>query len=119
MMKRLRFRRSCNPNKGRKNLAISSRTEDKECKTYIRKFFNYYVTVSQDRNPQIESPEIRIKKSFNSKRMVEKFKFQVKGVFYMRHKDRQLKVEFHHVLIIHIKWKSKNFSPKKSVSLTK
>ena len=68
--------------------------------------------------PEARAPVVFIRKSFDSKKGVEEFGFHVKGYFLVDHEDTLMKVLFYHTLDIKIKWKAKNFSPKKSDSLT-
>ena len=101
-----------------KAISVSETSEDKECKTYVRKNFVYIV--SPDVEPQeqtINPPDIYIKKSYDSKTKQERFSFRVKGSFYITRERAFYKVSFCHSLTINITWKLKVFSPK-SVTLT-
>ena len=102
----------------RKVISINEHTEDKECKTNVRKSFAYVVSLANPDEKTLIEPQIYIKKSFDSKSQVEKFSFRVKGAFYMNKERYTLKVDFCHTLKIDISWKNKVFSPKKSATLT-
>ena len=102
----------------RKNFSICSKKEDKACKTQVHKSFTYVVDRVTDVTPAAKAPIVFIRKSFDAKTRVEEFGFHVKGFFLVNHEDMLMKVLFHHTLDIKIKWKAKDFSPKKSESLT-
>ena len=102
----------------RKLISICEHSEDKECKTYVRKSFIYIVSKAETIEDQPKPPEVFIKKRFDTKSLTERFSFRVKGAFYINQERSLLKVNFCHALRIHIVWKSKLFSPKKSVTLT-
>ena len=116
-MKKILYKRRKNEKKRNKNLSICTFSEDKECFTRVHKSFQYHVSLTQAVNPKVETPQIFIKKHFDSKRKMEKFRFEVVGSFYMTHKRMLVKVDFNHTLNIRIIWK-KDFSPKKSEALT-
>lgn len=101
-----------------KSMCISNRTEDKDAKTLVRKKFNYLAAISKETKPKIEAPEVHIFKSFDTAKGIEKFSFRVVGSMYLNHKEQLIKVNFKHSLNIHIYWKQKIFSPKKSAVLT-
>ena len=101
----------------RKLISIAENSEDKECKTYVRKSFVYIVSKAETAG-EVNAPEIFIKKRFDTKSLVERFSFRVKGSFYLTREQSLFKVDFCHTLRINILWKSKIFSPKKSVTLT-
>ena len=117
-MKEVLFRKSLKPVKRIKSMAIGSVNEDKDSKTRIRKSFVYHVTPAQEAEKTVAAPQIYITKIFDSKSRVEKFHMIVKGSFYMTHNRFLVKVQFRHTLHIQIDWKTKIFSPKKSVALT-
>jgi hypothetical protein len=103
----------------RKLISICENSEDKECKTYVRKSFIYIVSKVEAVEANPNPPEVFIKKRFDTKSLTERFSFRVKGTFYINNAERHLmKVNFCHTLRINIIWKSKIFSPKKSVTLT-
>ena len=102
----------------RKLISICENSEDKECKTYVRKSFVYIVSKAESAEEQPAAPEIYIKKRFDTKSLTERFSFRVKGSFYLTQDRNLFKVNFCHTLRINIIWKSKIFSPKKSVTLT-
>ncbi len=118
-MKTMVFRRNKDVNRGTKFLQICSRYQDKECSTIVRKGFLYKVKRAPNLEPKIESPQVYIRKYIDTRAGIEKFSFRVKGTFYMTHERVLMQVDFHHSLHIKIIWKNKkNFSPKKSESLT-
>ena len=117
-MKNVLFESQIDLEKKRKNFSIYSRTEDKQCKTQIRKSFTYVVGRTKEVNPRSKAPLVFIQKSFDTKRGVEGFSFHVKGHFHISNNDALMKVLFHHTLDIRIRWKVKDFSPKESASLT-
>lgn len=102
----------------KKNFSICSKMEDQACKTQVQKSFTYVVNRVEESMPEAKAPVVFIRKSFDSKRRIEQFGFHVRGCFLVTHEDVLMKVLFHHTLDIRIKWKTKNFSPKKSDSLT-
>ena len=105
----------------RKLISICEDSEDKECKTHVRKSFIYIISKAQAADVQEtpQPPEVYIKKRFDTQSLIERFSFRVKGSFYLNNKERGLlKIHFCHTLRINIIWKSKLFSPKKSVTLT-
>ena len=101
----------------RKLISISENSEDKECKTYVRKSFIYILSKAEKVEENLNPPEIFIKKRFDTKTLSERFSFRVKGSFYLNKDHGLFKVDFCHTLRINIIWKSKIFSPKKSVTL--
>ena len=101
-----------------KVISITENSEDNECKTMVRKSFVYILTEVKCINESLGKPEIFIRKSFDTRLRDEKFNFRVKGGFYMTQERDIFKVDFCHTLNIHIKWKGKIFSPKKSATLT-
>jgi hypothetical protein len=117
-MKKMTFERRQSAENRTKTFCMTSRTEDRESTTQVKKSFHYMVSLPEAAEPSVLDPEIFIRKGFDSKRRQETFNFQVIGSFYMTHERRLLRVDFHHVLDIQIDWK-KDFSPKKSAVLTK
>ena len=117
-MKKLIFERRQNVENRTKTMCMSSRSEDAESVTSVKKSFHYMLSQPENPQPQVLSPEIFIRKGYDSKRKVESFNFQVIGSFYITHDRQLLRVDFHHCLDIQIDWK-KDFSPKKSAVLTK
>ena len=102
----------------RKMISISEHAEDTECLTHVHKNFIYMVTRVEAASPAMPQPQIYINKAFNTKSQQERFSFRVKGAFYMPRDRNIFRVDFCHILRIHITWKNKIFSPKKSVTLT-
>lgn len=117
-MKTINFKRRQDVKRGTKYLHISSKTENSECITLVRKGFLYKAKISHELDPQPSSPEVHIRKSHDTKQNIEKFSFHVKGTFYVSHARRLIQVDFHHSLNIKIVWKKKAFSPEKSEVLT-
>ncbi|OGX06039.1 MAG: hypothetical protein A2Z88_02870 [Omnitrophica WOR_2 bacterium GWA2_47_8] len=103
--------------KRRKVISICESSQEKEYKTRVKKNFIYLVTKERQINPQLAEPHIYVTKQINSKKKEEKFFFRVKGAFYMAQEDCLYKVDFRHSLNILIQW-NKDFSPKKSATLT-
>ena len=99
-------------------ISLSEKSEDKDCKTIVRKHFVYIVSKVNAMEEQLPPPNVYIKKTFKTKQKIENFSFRVKGNFYLT-KDRSIfLVGFCHSLKINIEWKQKDISPKKSVTLT-
>lgn len=117
-MKDVLFESQIDLEKCRKNFSICSQTEDKTNKTKVQKSFMYVVDRVQGPAPVAKAPIVFIRKSFDAKTRIEEFGFHVRGYFLVNHEDILMKVLFHHTLDIQIKWKAKDFSPKKSASLT-
>ena len=117
-MKKVLYKKRINLKKRLKTFSIYSRSEDQECKTKVRKGFAYAVDWARKSKPHSKPPLIFINKTFDTKKGIETFSFHVKGYFYINYNRELMRVRFHHTLDIEIKWKVKDFSPKKSVSLT-
>jgi len=117
-MREIAYRKKQSLKNRRKVISITENSEDNECKTMVRKSFVYILTEVKHVEDDLGKPEIFIRKSFNSKLKKEKFNFRVKGGFYMTQDRDVFKVDFCHTLNIHIDWKGKVFSPKKSATLT-
>lgn len=92
-------------------------SEDKECVTKIRKAFVYVLTPVVGEPGIPGEPQIRIQKSFNTKTRDEKFSFRIKGSVYVNLHRRLVRVDYCHSLRIHLRWKIKVISPKKSVTM--
>lgn len=118
-MKKVLYKKFTDPAQGLKSMSIGQRYQDKESRTYVLKKFVYQVSRSSEVCPEDTPPQMFIKKHFDSKKGIERFNFQVKGCFHLRHKRMLIKVNFQHSLNIKITWKNKDFSPKKSDTLTK
>jgi len=117
-MRQLVYKKRQSLRNRRKGIAIHEFSEDKDCKTQVRKNFAYKVTrVEQVEGPG-ERPQIFILKEFNTQTKEEKFTFRVRGDFFLTRDRYVFKVEFCHTLRIGIHWKKNIFSPKKSVTLT-
>jgi vacuolar-type H+-ATPase subunit E/Vma4 len=99
-----------------KIIKIVEKAEDQECLTKVRKTFVYVVSGAMEEE-KLPEPQIKIRKSFDTKTREEKFSFRIKGGIYVNHNRRLLRVDYSHTLKINLKWKSKVFSPKKSVTV--
>jgi len=117
-MKKVFFKKLTNPKDRTKTVLINSQSEDDECKTNMRKSFVYKVSQADKVDLSLEAPQVHIRKSFDTKKRIEKFHLKVDGKFYMKHERLTLEVNFQHTLNIAIHWKTKVFSPKKSEILT-
>lgn len=117
-MREVLYEKRLDPAKRVKVFSIDSETVDKKCKTKICKSFRYKVDRARESDPRNKAPLIFIRKSFDTKRRIESFSFHVKGFFFISHGKELLRVRFNHALDITIHWNAKDFSPKKSVSLT-
>lgn len=117
-MKDIQYKKQLNKKKNLKTVTIHQKSEDKDCVTRIRKGFLYNISENFDENTEITSPEIFIKKNFDTKKRVESFSFKVKGHFFIKQNRRLLKVRFRHSLNIKMQWKTKIFSPDESEMLT-
>ena len=100
-----------------KIVTIEEHSEDQDCITMVRKNFLYMLGPSVDTMEELPTPEIKIKKSFDTKTREERFAFRIKGSFYTNRNRRLYKVLYAHTLKINLKWKSKVYSPKKSVTM--
>ena len=100
-----------------KIISILENSEDQNCVTNIRKNFVYVVSPEEQEAGEAPQPDIEIKKSFDTKTRDEKFAFRIKGTFFVNRHRRIVKVDYCHSLKIHLHWKTKVFSPKKSVTM--
>ena len=100
-----------------KIISIEEHGEDSECSTNIRKNFIYILIPADCQPAEVAQPRIRIKKSFDTKSRDERFAFRIKGAFYLNRDRRLWKVLYCHSLKILLHWKSKVYSPKKSVTM--
>ena len=105
-MKQLTYQKTSNLDKGIKALSISSRTDNGDSLTEVKKSFSYHVYRVDQVSQENEAPQIYITKSFDNKNKTEKFNFQVQGSFTMTQNRFFLKVDFHHTLDIQILWKN-------------
>ena len=117
-MRTLQFKKKTDLKNKIKTFSITQKNEDKQCVTRVHKSCLYNVSPTAKMAPVIEQPQVYIKKCFNSDKGIETFKFKVIGNFYITHNRVLFRVDFKHFLMIHIKWKNKIFSPKKSEILT-
>ena len=100
-----------------KIITILENSEDQECVTRIQKNFIYVLSVPVNDSEELPDPDIRIKKSFDTKTRDERFCFRIRGAFYVTKNRRIMRIDFCLTLKIHLKWKTKVFSPKKSVTV--
>jgi hypothetical protein len=117
-MRRILYKKMTSLHNRSKAISVAETSEDKECKTFVKKSFVYVVTpgaalTGVDPTP----PDIHIRKSYDTRTKEEKFSFRVKGIFYINREQMFFRVDFSHSLNIHITWKPKVLSPK-SVTLT-
>ena len=117
-MRKILYKKRQSLKNRRKIICISELADDKECTTHVRKSFVYIVTRVESTTAVLQQPQIFIKKGLDTRLQQEKFSFRVKGAFYMTRDRHVFRVDFCHLLRIDIAWKSKIFSPKKSVTLT-
>src|SRR3990167_2576106 len=117
-MREVLYEKRLDPAKRGKVFTIDPETTDKKCTTKICKSFRYKVDRAKESDPRNRPPLVFIRKSFDTKRCIESFRFHVKGFFFISHGKELLRVRFNHALDITIHWKAKDFSPKKSASLT-
>ena len=110
-MRKIMYKKRTTPKDRRKLMSIIEHSEDKECKTYVRKNFTYIVTI-EEKVGKLSDPEIFITKFRDEKTKLEKFSFRVKGTFYLTTDECIAKVRFCHKLNIVLKWKSKALFPK-------
>ena len=96
---------------------IAERSQDKDCATSVRKTFVYVLSRVTDETQKLPDPQIKIRKSFDTKTRDEKFAFRIKGSIYVNHNRRLIRVDYCHTLRIHLRWKTKVFSPKKSATI--
>lgn len=115
-MKELLFEKHVDLNKRTKAFSVDSETEDSQCRTKVHKSFMYAVDLVKGSEPKPRQPLVFIRKSVDTKRRIEGFSFHVKGYFYIAHEEELMKVLFHHILDIELKWKTKKLSPKNPIS---
>ena len=114
----MKYKRLSRPQDGVKSMVITCRKCDRESTSVVYKSFRYIAQLVDEINAAVPAPEIFIRKSIDNKSKNEKFRFHVKGYFYLTHLRMNYKINFEHTLRIHIYPKSKDFSPKKSEVLT-
>ncbi|MCK5581102.1 MAG: hypothetical protein KAJ18_07495 [Candidatus Omnitrophica bacterium] len=117
-MKEILYKKRQSIKNRRKAISVNEYSEDKECKTHVSKGFVYIANRIKKAESKPVTPELFIRKSFDTKEMQEKFSFKVKGAFFITRGRHLFRVNFCHMLRIDISWKNKNFSPKKSATLT-
>ena len=111
-MRRILYKKMTSLHNRSKAISVAEASEDKECKTYVKKSFVYLVTPEANVNETASAPEIYIKKSYDTRTKEERFSFRVKGLFYINRDHVYFKVHFSHSLNIHITWKPKVISHK-------
>ncbi len=111
-MRKILYRKMMSLQNRRKAISVLERSEDKECKTYVKKNFVYIVTPNAKVTKALNQPDIYIKKSYDTRTKEERFSFKIKGSFYISREESCFLVSFCHSLNIHIMWKSKVISPK-------
>ena len=99
-----------------KAILLAERAEDKQCISDVRKQF-MYVAKEVDTDEGTITPHVHIEKSFDSKTRNEFFCMRVRGFFHVYRNRRLVKIGYCHILRIRLHWKSKNFSPKKPVTI--
>ncbi|OGX38626.1 MAG: hypothetical protein A3G91_01490 [Omnitrophica WOR_2 bacterium RIFCSPLOWO2_12_FULL_50_9] len=109
-MKELLHKKRSDLHKGLKLITISAHTEDPDSRTRVRKSFLYNVSRTETVDIPVAPPQIYIRKHFDTEHKIEKFTFQVKGIFYTANGEWMAKVYFHHCLNVQISWK-KSFLP--------
>jgi len=103
----------------RKIVSINEFNQDKRVKTHVQKGFLYHIVPIENNDLSDHDPQIYIQKRVDNKAQMEEFCFRVKGSFVTMSSGRIVRVEFSHKLKIIMEWKDKkDFSPKKSVTLT-
>ena len=117
-MREVQYKKKVSPQNNRKMMSISEHSEDKDCKTHVRKSFVYVVSRAARMEKEQPAPDISIKKLRDTKKQQEQFSFRVKGHFYMVQGRGVCRVDFCHSLRIDIDWKNKISPPKKSETLT-
>ncbi len=116
-MRKILYKKLTSLHNRSKAISVAETSEDKECKTYVKKSFVYVVTPEPAQASTAQAPDIFIKKSYDTRTKEEKFSFRVKGIFFINREQSVFRVDFCHTLNIHITWKPKVISPK-SVTLT-
>lgn len=117
-MRKILYKKHIDLEKREKAYSIHSETEDRKCRTEVRKSFMYAVSKAKESKPRPKLPLVFIRKTVDTKKGIEEFGFHVKGHFHITHKGEPMKVRFHHTLDITIRWKAQHFSPNKSANLT-
>jgi len=107
-VKRVLLKNRNNEKKGIKALGISSHYEDKHTMTLVRKKYIYHFLRVQDQHYKKDDPQIRIKKTLNSKKRIKDFTFRVRGHFFVRHEGVLLEVKYRHYLNMQTIWKTKS-----------
>ncbi|MEW5894383.1 MAG: hypothetical protein AB1650_01300 [Candidatus Omnitrophota bacterium] len=102
----------------RKIVSINEFNQDNQLKTHVQKSFLYHVVSIMNQDVSDHAPEIYIQKHIDTKNQTEEFCFRVRGSFVTMALKGLVRVEFSHRLKINAEWNDKNFSPKKSVTLT-
>lgn len=117
-MKQVIYKNRTSQKHHRRTVSINEYNQDKEVDTHVRKSFLYRVIHISDGDLDDYVPQVYVQKHVDTKKRTEEFCFRVKGSFVTVTGNQSVRVEFSHKLKITMKWKNKNFSPKKSVTLT-
>ncbi len=119
VMRHVIYKNRMFPRTHSKAVMIHEGKEDKQFRTEIQKGFLYHIIPVTEGFVEEQAPEIFIQKRIDNKAQFEEFCFRVRGSFLTKTAQQQLVcVEFRHKLKIVMHWKVKDFSPKKSVTLT-
>lgn len=102
----------------RRIVSINEYNQDKDVKTRVQKSFLYHVTAVVNNDVSEHPPAVYIQKHVDTKKQIEEFCFRVKGSFVTARGKDVLRIDFVHKLKIFMQWNDKQFSPKKSVTLT-
>ncbi len=117
-MKRVIYRNKTSQKNHRRVVSINEYNQDKDVKTHVQKSFLYHAVSVVDGDVSEREPQIYIHKHIDTQKHIEDFCFRVKGSFVTVSGADTVRVEFSHKLRISMEWKDKDFSPKKSVTLT-
>lgn len=117
-MKKIIHKKINNFKKLKKTMLIRTRAVEDDSVTTVEKGFIYRVSRTHQMSSEPSQPQIKIRKSFDTRRRIENFTMDVRGHFFITHNRILRKVYFRHKLNICIQWKQQAFSPKKSAVLT-
>ena len=118
-MKHVIYRNRTSQLSHRKIVSINEFNQDSHVRTHVQKGFLYHIVPIEGQDLGDQDPQIYIQKRVDNKTQTEEFCFRVKGSFVTMNDGHIVRVEFSHKLKIIMVWKDKkDFSPKKSVTLT-
>ena len=117
-MKEMIFKQNTDVNNKVKAVSSVEKIEDKNCITYIEKKFILKLSSTDQVAPKKSQPEFNLIKSFDTKKQIERFRFESKGYFFMTNNRMLVKINYKHSLRIKIVWKTKNV-PLEKVSILK